>query len=219
MISLPLPRGGAAGLTTRSPMMAESPSLTPELLLRAYALGFFPMADDEAGEINWYSPERRAIIPIETYRSPRSLRQVVQRKVFEVRIDTAFEAVMRGCAAPRKGHVGTWISQEMIAAYAALHRAGFAHSVEAYHEGRLAGGLYGVAIGGAFFGESMFYHMSNASKVAFHVLMERLRARGYRLLDTQFMNDYVARLGAIEIPRATYLRRLKAAIAEAVWFV
>jgi leucyl/phenylalanyl-tRNA--protein transferase len=177
------------------------------------------MADAQTGEICWYSPDRRAVIPIERYVPPRSLRQVIRRRVFQVRIDTAFEAVMWGCAAPRRGDDRTWISEEMIAAYAALHRAGFAHSVETYLEDRLVGGLYGVAIGGAFFGESMFYRMPNASRVAFHALVERLRERGYVLLDTQFLNPHVERLGAVEIPRAAYLRRLKAAIARPASFI
>jgi leucyl/phenylalanyl-tRNA--protein transferase len=199
--------------------MEAPPPLTPDLLLRAYSVGLFPMADAQTGEICWYSPDRRAVIPIERYVPPRSLRQVIRRRVFQVRIDTAFEAVMWGCAAPRRGDDRTWISEEMIAAYAALHRAGFAHSVETYLEDRLVGGLYGVAIGGAFFGESMFYRMPNASRVAFHALVERLRERGYVLLDTQFLNPHVERLGAVEIPRAAYLRRLKAAIARPASFI
>lgn len=198
--------------------MRKAPRLNPDMLLAAYATGYFPMAEEETGEINWYSPERRAIIPIETYRSPRSLRQVVKKNLFDVRIDTSFEAVMRACAGPRKGHEGTWISEEMVAAYTALHGLGFAHSVETYHENTLVGGLYGLAIGAAFFGESMFYHMPNASKVAMHVLMERLRQRGYALLDSQFINPHVAQFGAIEIPRAEYLKRLKAAIAQQARF-
>jgi leucyl/phenylalanyl-tRNA--protein transferase len=198
--------------------MRKAPRLTCDLLLHAYSIGFFPMADGGSGEILWYSPEPRAIIPIETYRPWRSLRQALRKHLFEVRIDAAFQAVLRECAAPRRGAGGTWISEEMIGAYAALHRRGFAHSVETYHQGCLVGGLYGVAIGGAFFGESMFYRLPNASKVATHALLERLRQRGYILLDTQFLNDHVARFGAIEIPRAEYLERLQEAIVQPIRF-
>ena len=198
--------------------MRKAPRLTCDLLLHAYSIGFFPMADGGTGEIRWYSPEPRAIIPIETYRPWRSLRQAVRKNLFEVHIDADFEAVMWECAAPRRGAGDSWISEEMIGAYTTLHRRGFAHSVETYHQGRLVGGVYGVAIGGAFFGESMFYRLPDASKVATHALLERLHQRGYVLLDTQFLNDHVARFGAIEIPRAEYLKRLGPAIAQPIRF-
>lgn len=188
--------------------------LTPELVLLAYQRGYFPMADPDTGEIAFYSPDPRAIIPLEGVRIPRSLRQTLRRQLYEVRMNTAFEAVIRGCAErPR-----SWISEELIALYTELHRMGFAHSVEAWYEGRLVGGLYGVALGGAFFGESMFTRMRDASKVAFVALVERLRQRGFLLLDAQYVNPHTRRLGAVEIPRSEYMRRLEKALQRACRF-
>ncbi len=182
--------------------------LTPELVLLAYQHGYFPMADPDTGEIAFYSPDPRAIIPLEGVRIPRSLRQTLRKQLYQVRLNTAFEAVIRGCAErPR-----SWISEELIVLYTQLHRMGFAHSVEAWYGEQLVGGLYGVAIGGAFFGESMFTRMRDASKVAFVALVERLRQRGFLLLDAQYINPHTQRLGAIEIPRAEYLRRLERAL-------
>jgi leucyl/phenylalanyl-tRNA--protein transferase len=178
--------------------------LTPELILLAYQHGYFPMAEPSTGEISFYSPDPRAIIPLDGVRIPRSLRQTIRKGIYEIRINTAFEAVIRGCA----DRPNSWISEELIAAYTELHSMGFAHSVEAWHNGCLVGGLYGVALGGAFFGESMFTRMRDASKVAFVALVERLRARGFVLLDAQYINPHTQRLGAIEIPRTEYLRRL-----------
>ncbi len=178
--------------------------LTPELVLLAYQRGYFPMADPETGEIHFYSPNLRAIIPLEGVRISRSLRQTLRKGLYEIRINTAFEAVMRGCA----DRPQSWISEEIIAVYTELHAMGFAHSVEAWHGGELVGGLYGVALGGAFFGESMFTRMRDASKVAFVALVERLRQRGFVLLDAQYINPHTQRLGAVEIPRSEYLRRL-----------
>jgi len=174
------------------------------------------MAEGRQGRVYWYSPDPRAVIPLDTYKPQRSLRPVLNRGEFELRINQAFETVMRHCSAPRGD--GTWISDEIIQAYTELHRVGFAHSVEAYYEKELVGGLYGVAIGGAFFGESMFYRRSNASKVAFHYLIERLREREFTLLDSQFMNDNVQRYGAINIPKAVYLAQLSAAIGKKTSF-
>lgn len=182
--------------------------LTPELLVRAYCMGLFPMADSRDGPIHWYSPDPRAVFPLEAFHVPRSLRRTIARGRFEVRVDTAFGAVMRACAAREE----TWISAGILCAYEELHALGLAHSVEAWQEGALAGGLYGVALGGAFFGESMFSHVRDASKVALAALVERLRARGFVLLDTQFLTEHLARLGAVEIPRAEYLRRLDRAL-------
>ena len=164
------------------------------------------------GTIYWYSPDPRAIIPIDSYKSPKSLRPVINKKTFEIRIDCDFEGVMHGCAGPRAQEEGTWISEDIILAYTNLHKLGYAHSVEAYRDNTLVGGLYGVAIGGVFFGESMFFRESNASKVAFHFLIETLRANNYILLDTQFINDNVLRYGAVEIPRTDYMERLKKAL-------
>jgi leucyl/phenylalanyl-tRNA---protein transferase len=185
--------------------------ITAEDLLHGYINGIFPMAEAD-GTIYWYSPDPRAVIPISTYKPSKSLRPIINQNVFEIRVDYNFEAVMRGCAAPRSTEEGTWISEEIIAAYTALHKIGYAHSVEAYHNDQLVGGLYGVCIGGAFFGESMFSVESNASKIAFHYLMQILKINNFLLLDTQFINDNVKRYGAIEIPRETYLQQLKSAL-------
>lgn len=191
--------------------MSQSEPLSAEQLIYAYASGYFPMGD-EANEIRWYNPDPRAIIPIESYAPAKSLRPVLNKGIFECRINQAFEQVMRHCSQPRSEDDGIWISEEIIQAYTELHRLGLAHSVEVYIEGKLVGGLYGVCLGGAFFGESMFSLISNASKVAFHHLLIRLRERGFELLDTQFINDHVERLGAIEIPQAEYLHRLEKAL-------
>ncbi|MEY3855118.1 MAG: hypothetical protein RIS68_1132 [Bacteroidota bacterium] len=191
--------------------MSQSEPLSAEQLIYAYASGYFPMGD-EANEIRWYNPDPRAIIPIESYAPAKSLRPLLNKGIFECRINQAFEQVMRHCSQPRSEDDGIWISEEIIQAYTELHRLGLAHSVEVYREGKLVGGLYGVCLGGAFFGESMFSLVSNASKVAFHHLLIRLRERGFDLLDTQFINDHVERLGAIEIPQAEYLHRLEKAL-------
>jgi leucyl/phenylalanyl-tRNA--protein transferase len=184
---------------------------TAEDLLNGYINGIFPMAETN-GAIYWYSPDPRAIIPIDTYKPSRSLRPVLNKKTFEIRVDYNFEGTMRGCAAPRAGEDGTWISEEIISTYTALHKLGYAHSVEAYRNDRLVGGLYGVSINAVFFGESMFSKESNASKVAFHYLIEILRANDFKLLDTQFINDNVLRYGAIEIPKDEYMKMLKSGL-------
>lgn len=186
-------------------------TLTADDLLYGYINGIFPMAEPD-GMIYWYSPDPRAIIPIDTYKPHKSLRPVLNKKIFEIRVDSDFEGVMRGCAAPRTQEESTWISEDIIFAYTNLHKLGYAHSVEAYLDGKLVGGLYGVSIGGVFFGESMFYSAPNSSKVAFHYLIEILRENGYQLLDTQFINDNVLRYGAIEIPRTDYMEKLKKAL-------
>lgn len=182
--------------------------LTPEVLLSAYMQGAFPM--DVQGQIQWFSPDPRAIIELDGFRASRTLRQLVRSRKFETRIDTEFEAVMRACADRPDG---TWISEEIITAYCDLHRLGFAHSVESWRDNQLAGGLYGVSIGGAFFGESMFHRQTDASKVALVALVERMRSRDFTLLDIQFLTEHLERFGAVEIPRRTYLRRLRQAIA------
>jgi leucyl/phenylalanyl-tRNA--protein transferase len=182
--------------------------LTPDLLVRAYASGIFPMADDRDGRIRWYAPDPRAVIPLDAFHIPRSLRQTVRKGVFEVTVNADFPAVIRACAEREE----TWISAEIERAYTDLHRLGLAHSVETWRAGRLTGGLYGVALGGAFFGESMFSRETDASKVALVALVERLRARGFVLLDTQFLTSHLARFGAVEIPRAEYERWLAAAL-------
>ena len=191
--------------------------LSADDLIYGYINGIFPMADAD-GTLYWYAPDPRAVIPIDTYQPPRSLRPVLNRKQFDVRINGDFEQVMRYCALPRSLEDSTWISEEIISAYTELHRMGLAHSVETYIEGRLVGGLYGVTLGTAFFGESMFHLVSNASKVAFHHLILTLRAQHYDLLDTQFINDNVRRFGAIEITKAEYLKQLKLALRKKARF-
>jgi leucyl/phenylalanyl-tRNA--protein transferase len=190
-----------------------------DLLIAAYSSGWFPMADDE-GEISWYSPDPRGIIPLDTFHVPARLRRVVRGGSFQVAIDSAFEAVIRACADAERGpdENGTWISEEIVASYCALHELGHAHSVEAWAGDTLVGGLYGVALGGAFFGESMFHRRTDASKVALVALVERLRARGFALLDTQWVTAHLQQFGAIEIPRPEYLRRLDAALRLRVSF-
>jgi leucyl/phenylalanyl-tRNA---protein transferase len=197
--------------------MENDNSLTAEALIYAYTSGVFPMAEAD-GTIYWYRPDPRAIIPIDTYKPSKSLKPILNRGQFEIRIDTQFEAVMRACAAPRTYEQETWISEEIIAAYVELFEKGFAHSVEVYEQGDLVGGLYGVHIGSVFFGESMFMKVSNASKVAFHYLIEILRANEFGLLDTQFMNDNVQRYGAIEIKRSAYEKLLSKSLLRASEF-
>ena len=182
--------------------------ISAELLLHAYRNGVFPMAMD-GGEIGWFSPDPRAVIPLDDrFHIPHGLRRALKKQRFEIRVDTAFGHVIDGCAQRRE----TWISQEIRASYLNLHALGHAHSVEAWHEGQLAGGLYGVSIGGAFFGESMFHEVTDASKVALHALVERLRLRGFKLLDTQWTTSHLRTFGTFEMPRSEYLSRLRVAV-------
>ena len=185
--------------------------IDPAVLVRGYREGRFPMGLD-GGEIGWFSPDPRGILPLETFHVPRRLARVVRSGEYTMRVDTAFEEVMRACAARREE--GTWINDEILASYVALHRLGLAHSIEAWRDGALAGGLYGVHLGAAFFGESMFHRAPNASKVALAALVERLRRRGFLLLDTQWVTQHLAQFGAIEIPRRQYLRLLAAALSR-----
>jgi leucyl/phenylalanyl-tRNA--protein transferase len=189
----------------------ESVSLDPETLLTAYAQGAFPMTDSD-GVTRWYTADPRGVIPLEPerFKIPRSLRQTIRRGTFQVRFNHDFQAVMRGCMHNRPE--GTWISDDLVEAYSRLHREGFAHSVEAWHDGELAGGLYGVSLGGAFFGESMFHRRTDASKVALVALVERLRERGFQLLDAQARTRHLSMFGCEELPSAIYLRRLRAAL-------
>ena len=183
--------------------------LSPELLLSAYQQGVFPMADpDEDGAIYWFRPEWRGVLPLEAFHVPKNLRKVVRRGVFDVTTDVDFAGVMRACSARES----TWISEEIIDAYTALHRLGFAHSVECWQDGRLVGGLYGVALRGAFFGESMFHRVTDASKVALVHLVRRLRRGGYVLLDTQYTTPHLEQFGVEEISRPEYERRLAHAL-------
>ena len=186
--------------------------LTPQLLIAAYCEGIFPMAHDD-GEIYWYDPHPRAIIPLDAFHVPQRLARRVRNGGFAIRVDSDFRAVMAACAEPRPDHAGTWISPEMIDAYTALHRLGFAHSVEAWRDDELVGGLYGVAIRGLFAGESMFSRATDASKVALVHLVERLRRGGFTLLDSQYIvGAHMLQFGTIEIPRGEYKRRLRQAL-------
>jgi len=185
--------------------------LTPELLVAAYCQGYFPMADDR-GQILWYDPDPRGILPLETFHVPRRLARTVRQGRFEVRVDTAFREVMDGCAAPAPGREKTWISRELTEAYVRLHDLGLAHSVETWVEGALVGGVYGVAIRGLFAGESMFSRCTGASKVALVHLVQRLVAGGLVLFDTQFVTPHLSRFGAIEVPRGRYRQLLAGAL-------
>jgi leucyl/phenylalanyl-tRNA--protein transferase len=191
--------------------------IDPVLLVAAYRQGVFPMAVED-GAIAWFSPDPRGVIPLETFHVPSRLARVVRRGTFEIRIDHDFERVIRACA-DRGDDDGTWISEDIVEAYVELARLGLAHSVEAWQDEQLAGGLYGVHLGGAFFGESMFHRVTDASKVALVALVERLRARGFTLLDTQWITPHLEQFGAVEIPRAEYVRRLEDAIARPCRFV
>ncbi len=182
--------------------------LMPEFLLRAYAAGYFPMAESRGGPIRWYSPDPRAIIPLDRLKISRSLRQSIRARKMEIRYDTDFQQVMHRCAAREE----TWISEEIVEAYTRLFVLGAAHSVECWQDGRLVGGLYGVAMGGAFFGESMFSLVTNASKIALVCLVKQLTKQGFILLDTQFLTPHLASLGAREIPRQEYLLLLHEAL-------
>jgi leucyl/phenylalanyl-tRNA--protein transferase len=193
--------------------------LTPELLLRAYAIGIFPMAEDaDDPDLFWVDPERRGILPLEAFHVPKRLRRTLRQGRFEIRVDSAFEAVMRGCAEPNPERPTTWINERILALYGALFRMGHAHSVETWRDGALVGGLYGVRLGGAFFGESMFSRVPDASKVALVHLVARLKRGGFKLCDTQFVTTHLAQFGAIEIPRAAYRRRLAAALRAVASF-
>jgi len=189
--------------------------IEPQILLGAYASGYFPMADSCKGEVRWYSPDPRAIIPLEGLKISRSLKQVLRKKIFEIRLNTAFADVIGNCAERKE----TWISDLIVRSYLGLHRLGFAHSVEAWKDGRLAGGLYGVSLGAAFFGESMFSAVPNASKVALVFLVERLRRKQYDLLDSQIITPHIGRMGAVEISREKYLFLLGSAIKKKCSFI
>jgi leucyl/phenylalanyl-tRNA---protein transferase len=187
--------------------------LTAEILLDAYAAGIFPMAESaDDSELFWVEPRQRGVIPLDGFHIPRRLARIVRQGRFELRCDTAFLETLRGCAEATEKRPNTWINDEILRLYGALFRTGYAHSVECWRDGALVGGLYGVSIGGAFFGESMFSRETDASKVALVHLVAILRAGGYRLLDVQFQTPHLARFGTIEIPRAEYRRRLAAAL-------
>ena len=185
--------------------------LDPETLLAAYSQGVFPMGDRD-GSIRWYSADPRGVIPLDRFHIPSTLAALVRRNKFDIRINSDFETTMRGCMAARPD--GTWINEKIVAAYVRLHQLGYAHSVEAWLDNKLAGGLYGVSLGSAFFGESMFNRVRDASKVALVHLVNRLRERGFELLDTQATTEHLRRFGCIDIPADEYLVRLKLALAH-----
>lgn len=192
--------------------MSDPAELTPELLLYTYSQGIFPMGHDD-GEIYWYDPDPRAIIPLDdNFHVPRSLARRIRQGGFEVRVDSAFRAVITACAEPGEDREHTWITPAIIDVYCELHQWGYAHSVETWIDGELVGGLYGVTVGGLFAGESMFSRATDSSKIALVHLVERLRAGSFTLLDTQFMTEHLRRFGAVEIARGEYQERLREAL-------
>jgi leucyl/phenylalanyl-tRNA--protein transferase len=188
-------------------------ALTPEILLRAYAVGLFPMAERrDDSTLYWIDPEKRGILPLNDFHVSRRLRRTVRSGLYEIRCNTAFADVVRACAAPGPKRDESWINDEIVSLYSDLHELGRAHCVETWEDGELVGGLYGVALGAAFFGESMFSAARDASKVALVHLVARLRKSGYLLLDTQFVTEHLAQFGVVELPRAGYRQRLSAAL-------
>jgi leucyl/phenylalanyl-tRNA--protein transferase len=196
-------------------MHGGAPEITPEILLKAYAAGIFPMAEDEDDPtLFWVEPRERGLIPLDGFHIGRRLARTVRSDVFEVRVDSDFDAVVEGCASPRQDRDRTWISERIRRLYGELFDLGHCHTVETYRDGRLVGGLYGVRLGAAFFGESMFHRERDASKVALVHLVARLRRGGFRLLDTQFVTQHLSQFGAVEVPRREYKRLLAAALDE-----
>lgn len=187
--------------------------ITPDVLLKAYACGIFPMAESaEDPGLFWIEPERRGIIPLDSFHIPSRLARTIRSNRFEIRVDSDFEGVINGCAAPQDGREKTWINNRIRTLYGQLFRRGQCHTVEAWRDGRLVGGLYGVRLGAAFFGESMFHTERDASKVALVHLVARLRAGGFKLLDTQFVTSHLSGFGALEITRRHYQRLLEDAV-------
>lgn len=194
-------------------------TLTPHMLLRAYALGVFPMAEGRHDpHVYWIDPEMRGILPLDHIHISRSLRKTIRRNPFEIRCDADFEGIIEGCAAPGPGRADTWINQQIHQLNRQLFEMGFAHTVECWKDGEMVGGLYGISIGGAFFGESMFSRATDASKVALVHLAVRLKLGGYQLLDTQFVTPHLQQFGTLEIPRAEYRQRLTRAIGKPARF-
>jgi leucyl/phenylalanyl-tRNA--protein transferase len=195
--------------------MSSDADLSPESLLAAYAGGAFPMADVDTGVVEYFTCDPRCVIPLDAFRLPHTSQRAIRASLLRMRADTAFEQVMRGCMLPRPGQERTWISESMVAAYCVLHELGFAHSVEAWLDDKLVGGLYGVAIGGAFFGESMFVLRNagagNASKACLHWLVTHLKSKQFTLLDSQYSNPLVLSFGGVEIPASQYEAQLAAA--------
>ncbi|MCP5432588.1 MAG: leucyl/phenylalanyl-tRNA--protein transferase [Alphaproteobacteria bacterium] len=200
----------------------ETPGAVPvtaDLVLRAYAAGFFPMAESRLDpEVVWVDPKKRGVLPLDGFHVPRRLARTVRQDRFRVTVDQDFAGILKACASVEAGRADTWINEQIVRVYSELHERGYAHSVEAWAEGELAGGLYGVALGGAFFGESMFSFQRDASKVALVHLAARLKAGGFTLLDTQFFTEHLGQFGTIEIPRADYRARLAPAIETSADF-
>lgn len=200
--------------------LAPGYRISTDLLLRAYASGVFPMAEGaDDPEVFWVRPEIRGIIPLDGFHVPKSLMKTVQRQIFDIRMDTDFDAVIAGCAEATEGRRSTWINQPIREAYRALHDAGHCHTVEAWREERLVGGLYGVTLGRAFFGESMFSRETDASKVCLVHLVAHLVARGFILLDTQFTTPHLKRFGAVDLPRRKYEKLLEEALQGSAQFL
>ena len=193
----------------------ETFEITPEVLLKAYACGIFPMAEsaDDPG-LHWHEPDERGVIPLEGFHVPARLARTVRSGRFIIRVNHDFDAVLEGCAEPAPGRTRTWINGRIRTLYRKLYDIGHCHSVEAYEDGVLVGGLYGVSLGRAFFGESMFHHARDASKVALVHLVARLNAGGFQLLDTQFVTDHLRIFGAIEVPKRQYHKLLEAALVD-----
>ena len=194
--------------------------LTPTLVLRAYAMGVFPMAESHDAEtVFWVDPQMRGVLPLDRFHVPRRLKRTVRQGKFEVRCDTNFEGVIDACAEWQEDRRDTWINDEVRALFRALHAMGVVHTVECWRENALVGGLYGLQLGGAFFGESMFSRESDASKVALVHLVARMIHGGFTLLDTQFITDHLAQFGTVEIPRAAYRARLELAMTQPAEFI
>lgn len=199
--------------------LAPGQRIPPDLLLRAYATGVFPMAESQDDtEVFWVRPEERGIIPLDRFHVPKSLAKKIRQRPFDIRFDSDFAGVIEGCAETRSGRTSTWINQPIREAYRALFERGNCHTVEAWQDGRLVGGLYGVTLGRAFFGESMFARERDASKICLAHLVARLKERGFILLDTQFTTDHLKRFGAIDVPRARYETLLEEALQGAAEF-
>lgn len=198
-------------------MQTDSPrgsALSTDDLLKAYTLGYFPMSESrDDPDVFWVLPEYRGVLRLEDFHLPRSLKKAVKQNRVEIRVDTAFRETMLGCAAPATGRQDTWINDRILETYCELHRQGHAHSVEAWKDGELVGGLYGVSLNGAFFGESMFSRVTDASKIALVHLVARMKAGGYKLLDTQFHTDHLGQFGITEVPKVKYQILLEEALA------
>lgn len=194
---------------------SSPPAVTPEILLRAYAAGLFPMAESaDDPDIYWVQPKLRGVIPLENFHISKSLAKAIRARPFDIRFDTAFDDVIEACAGSTAGRPTTWINPLILLLYKELHRMGYTHSVEAWEGDTLVGGLYGVSLGSAFFGESMFSRRTNASKICLVALVERLKANGFTLLDTQFTTEHLKTFGAIDVPRKQYEKLLAEAMTS-----